>query len=84
MLVKMLILNATNIIGYTINQLVYGTVRLTDKAITIFNSQLQTSKHNLTGWLFQSSRINLTVLCQSIKLCDQLFLRYLSGFRDQH
>ena len=48
-LVKTLILNATNMIGYTINQLVYGTVRLTDSAITMFNNQLHTSKHSLTG-----------------------------------
>ena len=48
-LVKILILNATNIIGYTINQLVWGTVRLTDSAITMFNNQLHISNINLTG-----------------------------------
>jgi len=84
MLVKTLILNATNMIGYTINQLVYGTVRLTDSAITMFNNQLHTSKHNLTGWLCQSLLTKLNVACQSIKPCDQLFQGCLELFRDQH
>jgi len=57
-------LNATKIIGYTIDQSVIGTVRLTVNAITIFNNQTTTSADNLTGLLCQSLRIKSQVLTQ--------------------
>jgi len=47
--------NAVKNNGYTINQLVSGTVNETAEAITIFSTQLTVSIHNLPGWLYQSS-----------------------------
>lgn len=46
---KILMLNAQKITGYTYNQLVYGTVKLTDSEITMFNTQLNVSSESLTG-----------------------------------
>jgi hypothetical protein len=57
----MLILIATNIIGYTILQSVLGTVADTVPAMTIFNNQLTVSNVNRKGFLFQSLRTKLTV-----------------------
>ena len=84
MLVNILMPSATNIIGYNINQLIYGTVKLTVSAITTFNNQLHISKHNLTGWLCQSFLIKLAVVCQSIKEYAQQFLKCLVQFRGLH
>ena len=70
---NILILIATNIIGYSKNQSTYGTVNETVVAIIKFKSQFAVSKHNLTGCARQSFLTNSKVLCQSIKLCDQLF-----------
>ncbi len=54
--------NAVKNNGYTINQLVSGTVNETAEAITIFNAQLIVSIVSLNGLLFQSCCINLMVL----------------------
>ena len=42
-------LKAQKITGYTYNQLVYGTVKLTDNEITMFSIQLKVSSASLTG-----------------------------------
>jgi hypothetical protein len=69
--------------GYTTKNGTLGTVAAKVTTTMMFRNQLKTSKHNLTGWLCQSFFIKLTVLCQSIKPCDQQFLRCLSEFRGQ-
>jgi len=54
--------NAVKNNGYTINQLVSGTVKETAEAITIFSAQLTVTIESLNGLLFQSCWMNLMVL----------------------
>jgi hypothetical protein len=72
-----LIVNAVKNNGYIINNGTLGTVSVNVMAMTKFSAQLTVSNTNRTGWLRQSLRIKLTVLCQSIKVYDQQFLRCL-------
>ena len=70
-------LNAVKNIGYIINKGTLGTVNVNVIATDRLNPQFTASIDNRTGLLFQSSLINLTVSCQSIKLFDQQFPRWL-------
>lgn len=73
----MLRLSAVKNIGYIISNGTLGTVNVNVVAIARFSPQFTVSSDNLTGLLFQSSLINLAVLCQSIKVFCPLFLEYL-------